>query len=202
MGRRTVTLLVLPVMMRAFIAGISCVRCDRPLSLQTALVTRGTFVDFLPLRGEIRPVHSVVLTAPSSGAELQIVDLAKNGETVTAGDVIVQSDPTTQQRTLEQKQSELKQAESEIDKSEAEQRRRVQAAQTDLEQARSAVVRARLDLGKREIVSRVDGEKLALALSDADQLAKESQQKVEGERVAAAADVASARHKRDKTLYD
>src|SRR6266478_4153703 len=129
MGRRTVTLLVLPGILLAFIAGILGVRRDRSLPLQTALVTRGTFVDFLLLRGEIRPVHSVVLTAPSSGADLQIVDLAKNGETVTPGDVIVQFDPTTQQRTLEQKQSELKQAESEIDKSEAEQRRRVQAAQ-------------------------------------------------------------------------
>jgi HlyD family secretion protein len=195
-------LLVLPGILLASIAGMLGVRRERPSPLQTALVMRGTFVDFLPLRGEIRPVHSVVLTAPSSGADLQIVELAKNGATVTAGDVIVEFDPTAQQRTLEQKQSELKQAESEIDKSEAEQRRRVQAAQTDLEQARSAVVRARLDLGKREIVSRVDAEKLALALSDAEQLVIESEQKVEGERVAAAADVASARQRRDKALYD
>src|ERR1700730_431174 len=202
MRRRTVTVLVLPGILLASIAGGLGVRRERPSPPQTALVIRGTFVDFLPLRGEIRPVHSVVLTAPASGADLQIVELVKNGATVASGDVIVQFDPTTQQRTLEQKQSELKQAESEIDKSEAEQRRRVQAAQTDLEQARSAVVRARLDLGKREILSRVDGEKLALALSDADQLVKESEQKVEGERVVAAADVASARQKRDKALYD
>src|SRR5437016_13132716 len=117
MRRRTVTLLVLPGILLASIAGILGVRHDQPSSLQTALVTRGTFVDFLPLRGEIRPVHSVVLTAPSSGADLQIVELAKNGATVIPGDVIVQFDPTTQQRTLEQQQSELKQAESETDTS-------------------------------------------------------------------------------------
>ena len=45
-------------------------------SLPTALVARTTFVDFLQLRGEIRPVRSVVLTAPSAGSDLQIVELA------------------------------------------------------------------------------------------------------------------------------
>ena len=88
------------------------VRRDRPSSIPTAPVTRGTFQDFLQLRGEIRPLRSMVLTAPSSGADLQIVELVRNGATVAAGDVIVQFDPTTQVRTLEQKQSELKQAES------------------------------------------------------------------------------------------
>src|SRR3954468_16907235 len=82
-------------------------------SLPTALVARTTFVDFLQLRGEIRPVRSVVLTAPSAGSDLQIVDLAANGARVAAGDVIVTFDPTLQQRTLETKQSELKQAGSE-----------------------------------------------------------------------------------------
>ena len=38
------------------------------------------------------------------------VDIAKNGASVNPGDVVVQFDTTTQQRTLEQKQSELKQA--------------------------------------------------------------------------------------------
>ena len=37
-------------------------------SLPTGLVSRTTFVDFLQLRGEIRPVRSIVLTAPISRA--------------------------------------------------------------------------------------------------------------------------------------
>ena len=178
------------------------VRRDRPSSIPSAPVTRGTFQDFLQLRGEIRPLRSTVLTAPSSGADLQIVELVRNGATVAAGDVIVQFDPTTQARTLEQKQSELKQAESEIERAEAEQRRRVQAAETDLDQARSAVTRARLDLEKRDLVSRVEGDKLVLALSDAEQHVKEIERIVDGECQASAADVTIARQKRDKALYD
>src|SRR6185503_2584963 len=101
-------------------------------SLPTAIVTRTTFVDFLQLRGEIRPVRSVILTAPSSGSDLQIVQLVKNGDKVAAGEVVVEFDPTTQQRTLETKQSELKQAESEIERTEAEQKRRVASAESEV----------------------------------------------------------------------
>jgi len=172
-------------------------------SLPTATVARTSFVDYLQLRGEIRPAHSTVLTAPmSGGSDLQIIQLARNGATVHAGDVVVQFDTTLQQRTLEQKQSELKQAESEIDKALAEQRRREQAARTALEQARSALARARLDLEGADLRPRVDAEHFKLKAADADQTVRELEQKVTAERDAAAADVASARQKREKALFD
>src|SRR5205807_6113170 len=133
-------------------------RTSRAPSVPTATVTRGTFIDYMQLRGEIRPIHSVILTAPSSGADLQIVDIAKNGASVNPGDVVVQFDTTTQQRTLEQKQSELKQSESEIAKADADRLRREQAAQTDVAQARLAVERARLALAQKEVKSPRDGE--------------------------------------------
>src|SRR5207245_2607370 len=100
----------------------------------TTLVAKTMFIDFLQLRGEIRPVRSVVLTAPSTGTDLQIVELAANGAKVAADDVVVTFDPTQQQRTLETKRSELKQAESEIDRTEAEQRRRAASAQRELDE--------------------------------------------------------------------
>jgi multidrug efflux pump subunit AcrA (membrane-fusion protein) len=172
-------------------------------SLPTATVARTSFVDYLQLRGEIRPAHSTVLTAPmSGGSDLQIIQLARNGATVRAGDVVVQFDTTLQQRTLEQKQSELKQAGSEIDKALAEQRRREQAARTALEQARSAAARARLDLEGADLRPRVEAEHFKLKAADADQTVRELEQKVTAERDAAAADVASARQKREKALFD
>src|SRR5437870_12874532 len=83
-------------------------------SLPTQVAEQTTFVDFLEVRGELRPVVSRVITAPSSGADLLIVDLATNGSPVKADDVVVQFDSTTQQRTLEQRRSELEQADSEV----------------------------------------------------------------------------------------
>jgi multidrug efflux pump subunit AcrA (membrane-fusion protein) len=144
----------------------------------------------------------VILTAPSSGTDLQIVEIVKNGARVSAGDVVVEFDPTVQQRTLETKRSELKQAESEIEKAEAELKRRVQAARSELDEARKAVERARLDVEGNELRPRIDAENFVIALSDADEHVRELVQKVEGERIAAAADVAIARQKRDKAQFD
>jgi HlyD family secretion protein len=172
-------------------------------SLPAATVTRTSFIDYLQLRGEIRPAHSTLLTAPmSGGSDLQIMQLARNGAVVSRGDVVVQFDTTTQQRTLEQKQSELKQAESEIEKALSEQRRREQAARTALAQAQSAVARARLDLEGAELRPRVEAEHFKLKASDAEHTVRELDQKVAAERASAAADVASARQKRDKALFD
>jgi hypothetical protein len=67
--------------------------------LPTARVTRGEFVDTLEIRGEIKPLKSVVLSSPMQSGELQILKLAKSGTMVKAGDVLVQFDPSTLQRT-------------------------------------------------------------------------------------------------------
>jgi len=185
------------------VGAVAALRRDRgSSSLPTAMVTKTTFIDFLQLRGEIRPVRSVVLTAPSTGADLQIVDLATNGSKVAAGDVIVTFDPTNQQRTLETKQSELKQAETEIARTEAEEKRRVAAAQSELEEAKKALARARLELQGNELRARLEAEKFTIAVSDAEEHVRELEKKIDGERIAARADVAIARQTRDKALYD
>jgi len=201
MNKRTLFVALLVVVV-ASVAGVARRRHDGGPTLPTATVARGTFIDYLQLRGEIRPIRSITLTAPSSGSDLQIVDLATNGAPVKTGDVVVQFDTTVQQRTLETKQSELKQAESEIQKAEAELRRREQAARTDLEQARGAANRARLDLTKQEILSPRDGKKLAIVLANAEQKVKELSGKMQAERTSAEADVTIARQKRDKARFD
>jgi HlyD family secretion protein len=170
--------------------------------LPTAVVQKTAFVDYLQVRGEIRPVRSTIMTAPSSGVDMQILQLVTNGASVSPGDVVVQFDTTTQQRTLEQKRSELKQADSEIARAEAEGARRLQAAEAELSQARSAAERARLDTGGADLVARVEAEKRALLFSNAEHQVRGLQEKVEGERAAAAAEVALQRQKRNKAQYD
>ena len=171
-------------------------------AIPTAVVQKGTFVDYLQVRGEIRPVRSIVLTAPSSGADMQIIELAANGATVAAGDVVVQFDPTTQLRAIEQRRSELKQAESEIDRIETESARRIQAAETELTTARSAVERARLDAAGADLIPRVEADKRALLVANAELQVAAVARKVDGERIVAAADITIARQKRDKAQYD
>ena len=170
----------------------------RPGTISTVPVEKGTFVDYLQVRGEIRPVRSTVMTAPAAGSDMQIIELAANGATVAAGDVVVQFDPTVQQRQIEQRRSELKQADAEVQKIETEARRRRQAADAELAQAHSALERARLDVNAAELVPRVEAEKRTLLLANSSLQVKALEAKVEGERIAAAADVAIAVQKRSK----
>jgi HlyD family secretion protein len=196
-------ILAVAIVVALSVAAAAALRRDTASSsLPTAIVAKTTFVDFLQLRGEIRPVRSVVLTAPSTGTDLQIVELTTNGAKVAAGDVIITFDPTQQQRTLETKQSELKQAESEIARTQAEQRRRVAAAQSELEGARQALARAKLDVQGNELRPRIDAEKFVLVASDAEEHMRELAKKIEGERMAAQADVAIAQQKREKAVFD
>ena len=185
----------------AAVAAARWVRADAA-EIPSMVAEKSTFVNYLEVRGEIRPIRSVVLTAPSSGSDLQIIDLARNGASITQGEVVIQFDTTAPQRTLDQRRSELQQAESEVEKVEAEGQRKIQAAEALLSELRSAAARARLDLGRIELVSKVEGEKLELAVADADERVKAQLQKLEGERKAAAANTSIVRQKRDKAAFD
>jgi multidrug efflux pump subunit AcrA (membrane-fusion protein) len=202
--KRTAIIVLLVLVAAASVAAVARLRrTNGSTTLPSAAVAKTTFVDYLQLRGDIRPVRSTVLSAPmSGGSDLLILKLARNGSTVEPGDVVVEFDTTNQQRQLEQKLSELKQADSEIDKALAEERRRVQAAQTALEQARSATVRAKLDLEGADLRPRVEAEHFAIKLADAQEVVREAEHKLEAERASTAADVASARQKRGKASFD
>jgi RND family efflux transporter MFP subunit len=189
------------VALAAAFAAVRWVRADTA-AVPSMVVSLGTFVNTLEVRGEIRPVKSVVLTAPSSGSDLQIINIAANGANVRAGDVVVQFDTSAPQRTLDQRQSELQQANAEVAKVEADARRRIQAAEALLVELRSTAERARLDLGRRELVSKVEAEKLELALADAEQKVKAQAARLAGETRATAADLAIVRQKRDKAAFD
>lgn len=170
--------------------------------LPTSEVTRGEFVDTLELRGEIRPLKSLVLTSPMQSGELQIVKLARNGSTVKAGDVLVQFDATTLQRTIQEKQSELKQATAEIEQARAQSRIGEEQNATALLKARYDIERAKLDLKREDTISRVDHENAKLAHLDAEQRLKELEQKIKSDRISAEADLFSKLRKREKAQFD
>jgi len=170
--------------------------------LPTAEVTRGEFVDTLELRGEIRPLRSVVLSSPMQSGELQILKLASNGSKVKAGDVVVQFDGTTLQRTIQEKQSELKQASAEIEQANAQARITDEQNATALMKAKYDIERAKLDINRGETVSRLENEKARLALADAEQRLKELEEKMRSDKTSAEADLSSKLRKREKALFD
>lgn len=173
-----------------------------PPDVPTADVTRGDFVDTLEIRGDIRPVKSVVLSSPLQSGELQIVKLVKNGTVVKPGDIVVQFDGSTLQRTVQEKQSELKQSEAEIEQSSAQAKIVQEQDATALMKATYDVERAKLDVGKGDTVSRIENEQAKLVLKDAEQKLIELGEKIKSDRTSAEADVFGKKRKRDKALAD
>jgi HlyD family secretion protein len=170
--------------------------------LPTAVVTKGPFVDTLEIRGEIRPLKSVVLSSPMQSGELQILKLAKNGTMVKPGDVVVQFDPSTLQRMIQEKQSELKQADAEIEQAQAQTRIAKEQNATAAMKSTYDIERAKLDVSKGDTVSRLDNEQAKLTVVDAQQRDRELQEKMRSDQTSAEADIAAKRHKRDKALFD
>ena len=168
----------------------------------TADVTRGEFVDALELRGEIRPLKSIVLSSPMQSGELQILKLAANGSKVKAGDIVVQFDGTTLQRTIQEKQSELKQANAEIEQANAQARIANEQNATALMKAKYDIERAKLDINKGDTVSRIENEQAKLSLGDAEQRLKELEEKMRSDRTSAEADLSSKVRKREKAIFD
>ena len=172
-------------------------------NVTTAEVTRGDFIDYIQIRGDIRPARSIQLAAPlEAGGEMQIVKLVKNGATVKKGEIVVEFDATQLKQRLMERQSELKTAEGEIEQSLAQTKITAEQRQTEILKAKYDVERAKLDLGKREIVSRLEYENAKLALSDAEQRLKEVEAKSVSTAAAIEAELTGRRRRRDKAQAD
>jgi HlyD family secretion protein len=185
-------------------AGIAMnARSGAPPNVTTADVTRGDFIDYIQIRGDIRPAKSMVLAAPlQSGGDLQIVKLVKNGAAVKKGDVVVEFDATSLKQRLLERQSEMNQALKEIEQVQAQSKITAEQQQTALMKAKYDIERAKLDLGKRDLVSRIEYETAKLSLADAEQRLKEVEAKSLSSQAGADADLVGKVRKRDKAKFD
>jgi multidrug efflux pump subunit AcrA (membrane-fusion protein) len=200
--RRRRTLLVLALVAGAGAVGIYAARRSTPPAVPMAIVTRGEFVDVVELRGEVRPVKSVVLSAPMQAGDLQIIRLTKNNTAVKPGDLVIEFDSTSLRRTLEDRKTELKQAGAEIEQAEVQVRNAVEGNMTRLLRARSDVNRATLDIVDGDWIARLDRERAVLALDDAKQRLNEAEKRRESEQAGAATTLAQRERRRDRVRQD
>jgi RND family efflux transporter MFP subunit len=197
-GKRT--LIVATLVLSGLIFG--ALRLASPAAkFSTAEVKRKEFVDYLEVKGEVKALRSVIIAAPYGSGDLQIMNLAANGAKVKKGDVLVEFDNTTVKQKLAQDQSALKSAEAEIQQSRAGARLKEEQDLTDMMTAKFAAQKSRLDASKQEIVSVIEGEEAKLKLADAEQKVKETEAKLNADRSAAAADLASKKQKHDQAAF-
>ena len=171
------------------------------VSLPTADVKKKEFVDTLEIKGEVKALRSVVITAPYSAGDLQIVNLVANSAKVKKGDVIVEFDATTMKQKLAQDQSSAKSAEAEINQSRAAAKLKEEQDVTDVMTAKFTAEKARIDATKQEILSKIDGEQAKLKVIDAEQKLKEAEAKLKADRTSATADLASKKQKLDQAKF-
>lgn len=195
-------LIAIAVALLLIAGGVLAFRTTTAPKTPTVEVTRGEFVDYVSIRGNMKALHSIQMPAPSIAGDLQIVKLVPTGTMVKKGDVVVQFDTTTLQVTLDQKRSELKSADADIDHSKAEACLTREQQATDLLQGSYDVERAKLDTSKQEILSEIDGAETRLKLADAEQKYKELQQKDVSTKDSTDADIRGKIQKREKSLFD
>jgi multidrug efflux pump subunit AcrA (membrane-fusion protein) len=114
----------------------------------------------------------------------------------------VEFDGSTLRRTQQEKLSELKQAEAEIDQARAQARIVEEQSRTALLRAQFDVDRAVLDVADRDFVARLDYERSKLALDDARQRLREIEEKNRADQAASAADISARERKREKVRQD
>lgn len=165
-------------------------------------VKRGELIDSVQLRGEIKALKSVTITAPAEVGDLQIIKLAPDGTQVKQGDVVVEFDKTKTVQDLAQFRSALKSSQAEIDQAHAKARLTEEDDLTEVMKARYEVEKARLDASKEEIVSRIDGAESKLKLADTQQKLLELEAKLKSDRAVSQATIESKTQASQKAAYD
>jgi len=175
---------------------------NRPPSVPTAEVTRGEFVDSLSLRGEVKALRSLTVSAPAEAGDLQIVKIATDGSQVKRGEPVVEFDKTRTEQDLAQYKSALKSAQAEIDQARAQARLSEEEDVTAVAKAKYDVEAAKLEASKQEIISEIEGEKNRLKVGDAEQSLREAEQKQKSDREASKATIANKIQGSKKATFD
>ena len=168
----------------------------------TFQVKREEFLDVIQLRGEVKAMRSVTITAPAEAGDLEILKIAANGTRVKQGDVVVEFDKSKTEQDLAQYRSTLKTAQAEIDQERAQDVLKEEVDATAVLKAEFDVETAKLEASKQEIVSKIEGSEANLKLADAQQKLNEMREKLKADRALDKAAVESKGQASKKAAYD
>jgi HlyD family secretion protein len=136
-------------------------------AVPTGTVTRGTLTADLITTGEVKATKTDLLVVPPTGSPLRIRTLVPAGTRVKRGDTVVSFDPTDQEKTVEEQQSVLREAQLEIARTLAASAARQAQDELDLQVARFDVRKAELDVQANEVRPPLEARKAQLTLDEA-----------------------------------
>ena len=170
--------------------------------IPTAEVIHGDFIDSIQFRAEVKALKSVAISAPSEAEDLQVLKIATDGAQVKKGEAVVEFDKTRTEQELAQHKSSMKSAQAEIEQARAQARLTEEEDVTAVMKARYDVETAKLEAGKQEIVSKIEGEEAKLKVTDSEQKLREAEQKQRSDRAVSKATIESKVQASQKALYD
>jgi HlyD family secretion protein len=132
-----------------------------------ATVKRGDLEVRAYLRGELRAVRSMTLTAPNLGSQSQVTRLAPAGALAKAKDLIAEFDDSERRASLEDDELEVQRIKEDLVKAETDLDIRKSQDDVELVKARFAVETAQLENKKNELVGTIEARKNELTLEEA-----------------------------------
>jgi HlyD family secretion protein len=169
---------------------------------ETAPARTEDFVKVLRLTGTTGAVRSRPILAPTlEGAQLSSMVLTKlmpAGARVKKGDVLAEFDRQSQAKDALDKRASYQDLLDQLVQKRATEGANRASDETELKQAEDALEKARLEVLKNDIVSRIDAEKNQEALEEAEATLKQLQQTFSLKREAAAADIRTIQIQADR----
>lgn len=165
-------------------------------------VARRDFIRSVRLSGTVEALESTTISAPRlsgpNSNSLVITTLVRPGTTVRQGDLIVEFDRQDQIKNSLDRRAELQDLEQQIAKREAQERAARAHDDSELSLAQSAIARAQLEMGKNELLPKINVEKNKLALEQAEATMKQLKATYDLKRHAAEADIRILQIRRDR----
>ncbi len=171
-------------------------------TIALAEVKRGDLVVKTFLRGELRAVRSLTVTAPNIGTQSQITQLSPAGALANRGNLIFELDDSERVAALEDSllavekiQEDLKKAETELD---------IRKSQDEVEIVRAnfQVRRAELEVRRNELISEIDARKNVLTLEEARRRKQKLEEDIKNRLQQREAELAVLREQLNKAQLD
>lgn len=171
------------------------------VEVPVAKVRRGDFIISVKTRGEIRSVHSEILTAPQV-PDPRIVRLAESGRPIKKGEVVVEFDAAQQEQTYLEKITGVRTADSEIVQTKASHRIVTEQDGMNLMTSQYNLQRSKLEASKAEVVSEIEGAKSRIDVGLSEGELGQVGTTIKAHKTTQEADLDRLQQKKDKVVRD
>ena len=185
----------------AITAGAMLIYGPAPPELPTAVVERRDFLRTVTSRGELKSAQSDQIITPQT-PDLKIVELAENGKPISQGEIVVRFDESAQEDLMIERQTEVRQVDSEIKQAEAQHAITDERNEMMVMQATYNLERAELEASKQEILAEIEAEKAKIDVTIAEGELTKSETNAKASDMSQEADIERLMERKGKAQRD